>query len=503
VLRGFTDSYWHRCTWEPVEHLENTNLLEVWDKKFVELGEAAFTKLAHDNHVEYEAAVQHVAAAKAHRQRLRAKKRQMLESSGKKEENTKASPFIIIDSDSDSDTPLMNSAGASHGAHFTRETRPPRRQVLQPSKSLDSEDSKDPLMKQLRTKDSEAERRKPPQKPMELIWKPQRVTKQSRTKDSEAELLKPPQKPIKLTWNPQRAKDQSGSLKRSEKRSSHATESSSKSVPEKLNDPKDKTLDDESRPSRNSPTRTCISSGQRSRKGSGQLSWQPDAVANAPAASTLRQNSKAVGNTSILALRPSSPDQVERPKQFMRKSAPTIRMLNEPKTGHLKAAWHKGGVQETYSKIRYRRKAELRGRHEATPDPSVLLFVNAPPGLTPRRSDQTNGNPYGRRDPVDLRAPRPNDSDDEFAAPSTTNVSDLEKDKVPLTCFDWRNGSCPYNAETCRFLHRDTAKIGPADGYEPKPRDHIYVPSPRPFANYCIVLFHPNTGDQRLRVLIG
>jgi chromo domain-containing protein 1 len=455
VLRGFTNSYWHRCTWEPVEHLENTNLLEVWDKKFVELGEAAFTKLAHDNHVEYEAAVQHVAAAKAHRQRLRAKKRQMLESSGKKEENTKASPFVIIDSDSDSDTPLMNSAGASHGAYFTRETRPPRRQVLQPSKSLDSEDSKDPLMKQLRTKDSETERRKPPQKPMELIW-------------------------IR-----HRAKGGSGSLKRSEKRSSHATGSSSKSVPEKLNDPKGKTQDEESRPSRNSPTRPCISSGQRSRKGSGQLSWQPDAVANAPAASTLRRNSKAVGNTSVLALRPSSPDQVERPKQFMRKSAPTIRMLNEPKTG------------------RYRRKFELRGRYEATPDPSVLLFVNAPPGLTPRRSDQANGNPYGRRDPVDLRAPRPNDSDDEIAAPSTTNVSDLEKDKVPLTCFDWRNGSCPYNAETCRFLHRDTAKIGPADGYEPKPRDHICVPSPRPFANYCIVLFHPNTGDQRLRVLIG
>ena len=434
------------------------------------MGEAAFTKLAHDNYLEYEAALQHVAAAKTRRQELRAKKRQKLESPGEKGKNAKGARPFTVESDSDSDTPLIDRVGARQGARSTRETRP-RRPILQSSLSSasssdDSEDSIDSLMEQLKTHDSESERRKPRQKPMELIGRPQR------------------------------AKDQPGPLKRIEKRSSHATRSSYKLAPEKSNDPKDKKQDEGSRPSTSGSSRPHISSNQPSRQGSGEL-------ANAPAASTSLRNSKVAENTNVDAPRPSTADELGRPTQSMRRSAPTIRMVNEPKTGPLKAAWHKGGGQDIYNKVRFRRKAELRGRYEGTPDPSVLSFVNAPPGLTPKVLGQANSNPYGRRDTVALRPVPPNDSDGEAAAPSTTKVPDWEKDKVPMTCFDWRNGSCRYSAERCWFLHRDTARIGPANGYVPKPRRYILCAFPSNFANCCVVLFRPNTGDQRSLVLIG
>jgi chromo domain-containing protein 1 len=396
---------------------------------------------------------------------LRAKKRQKSELPGEKGRNAKSARPLIVESGSDSDSPLMDRVRARQGARSTRETRPPRRQILQPtwssaSSSNDSEDSIDSLMEQLKTKDSESERRKPRQKPREL------------------------------TGRPQRAKDQSGSLKRIEKRSSHATGSSSKSAPEKSNDLEG------SRASTIGSSRPHISSNQPPKQGSGQH-------ANAPAASTSRRNSKVAENTNVDALRPSTANEVERPKQSMRRSAPTIKMVNEPKTGPLKAAWHKGGAQDIYNKVRFRRKAELRGRYEGTPDPSVLSFVNAPPGLTPRMLDQANSNPYVHRDTVALRPVQPNDSDDEAAAPSTTKVPDWEKEKVPMTCFDWRNGSCRYSAERCWFLHRDTARIGPANGYVPKSRRYILWAFSSNSTNYCVVLFRPNTGDQSSLVLIG
>jgi chromo domain-containing protein 1 len=330
------------------------------------------------------------------------------------------------------------------GARSTRETRPPCRPTARQSSSAastSSENNIDSLMEQLKTNDTEAERRKPRRKPVELIG------------------------------GTRRTEDKSESLNKAEQ----PTGRSSKSVPNKSSDVKGQKQDESARSSSSGASRPLNSPYRSSREGSGQLNWQPDIIANTPTAATSRRSSNVTENENIRASGPLSAGltpQLEKPTQSMRRSAPAIKMVNEPKTGPLRSAWHKGGDQAAYSKMHFRRKAELRGRNEATPDPSALSFINVPPGLMASKSTQLNDNPYGRRDTMNTRPARSNDSDDEAAAPSTTQSLDWEKEKVPLTCFEWRNGSCRYSAELCWFLHRDTAKIGPANGYVSKPGRH-------------------------------
>jgi chromo domain-containing protein 1 len=411
---------------------------------FEKLGKDAFDKLVHDNHAEYEAAVQYVAAAKAHRQELRARKRLKLQSTGKLVETVRTRPFII-DSNSDSDTPLMRNVGMRSGARSTRETRPRTPTAQQSSSSavssISSENSNDSLMEQLKTNDTEAECRKPRRKPVELIG------------------------------GSRRTKDGSESLNKAEQ----PMRRSSKSVPNKSSDPKGQKQDESARPSSSGASRPLNSPDRSSRKGSGQLNWQPDIIVNTPTAAATRRSSNVTDNENIKVPGPLAAGltpQLEKPTQSMRRSAPAIKMVNEPKSGPLRSAWHKGGDQAAYSKMHFRRKAELRGRNEATPDPTALSFINAPPGLMASKSTQLNDNLYARRDTTNTRPARSNDSDDEAAAPSTTQSPDWEKEKVPMTCFEWRNGSCRYGAEVCWFLHRDTAKIGPANGYVFQPSRH-------------------------------
>jgi chromo domain-containing protein 1 len=150
-----------------------------------------------------------------------------------------------------------------------------------------------------------------------------------------------------------------------------------------------------------------------------------------------------------------------------------IKIVNEPKQFQRKA-WDTHGKH--FNTLHFRAVAEKRSRVEGTPDINELEFVNGCPAGVPTKSVGTmsrapaHSNPYGRREPGQLRLLE-DDSDD---SPGVA-LQSYEMGKHPMECFDWKHGSCPYGggsaclfacehyanftplmcvAEQCRFLHR-------------------------------------------------
>lgn len=156
-----------------------------------------------------------------------------------------------------------------------------------------------------------------------------------------------------------------------------------------------------------------------------------------------------------------------------------IRIINQEPTRKRKE-WQNGSTP-FFKKVKYRRKAELRQRDEKAPDISVLQFVNASPSSGLKSANmspttpQTAGRPtsiWGLRD--DTRQSRRNtereESTDQILSPREPEPEpqpEWEKNKIPLTCFEWKNGSCRHAAEKCIFLHRITQHTAPADGTVP------------------------------------
>ncbi|KAF2710940.1 hypothetical protein K504DRAFT_465972 [Pleomassaria siparia CBS 279.74] len=437
-LVRWTDYPMHKCTWEPVENLENTTLLDDWDMKIVHLGEEAACKLAKDNLARYHDALEKYNKAKQLRRNKRAKKRARKKSTGKA-----TAAIVDIDSDSDSDTPLIirrnrnTQNGKSNVAPaFTRETRQrptPEPHNSSPLSSSDSDTSADCLLEQLRIEGLDSQRRNAGQQPVELIRRPTSTA------------------------------NRSASSKSTEKRRVDPVASSHKQPQSKTSSTENRGLGETSKKT----TETAPSLGQGSVHKSRQINI-PVAAATATATAPRRRSSKVSAELSKGAAGSTTMENAareSRPVQYMRKSAPNtapIKMVNKPKTA-LRAAWHKDGDQSYYSSMHFRRKGELRGRYEQTPDVDVLEFVNAPSTNT-SRAPQANNHPCARRDSTSLR--RDYDRDDS-SSPPATDAPEWDKDKVPQTCFDWRGGSCIYSAMDCKFLHRDTDEISSWNGRVP------------------------------------
>ena len=174
--------------------------------------------------------------------------------------------------------------------------------------------------------------------------------------------------------------------------------------------------------------------------------------------------------------------------------------MNMSKIPGPKKQWKTGsGAFKTLKTIR---RAELRGRNERAPDPEDLEFVDTLSGSTSRKNssamaesnnpsaskrstrqaaDEAEGlgasnlgqfNPYsfryfeGSHKEYNTRG-FDDSSAPPDAAPESTAVAVENSDKVPMTCFNWKNGSCQYNAQQCRFLHHLTDLTCPADGAIP------------------------------------
>ncbi|KAF2121272.1 hypothetical protein BDV96DRAFT_563903 [Lophiotrema nucula] len=153
------------------------------------------------------------------------------------------------------------------------------------------------------------------------------------------------------------------------------------------------------------------------------------------------------------------------PVAIRRSAVAPIKFVNQPSTTSRKE-WTSG--DSLYKTAMFRRKAELRSRNEKAPDESELHFVNAPPGgiptpVAPRRTEtRKTEDVYGRRD----TGRRQRESTDVAPAPPPPPPEPLPN-KIPLMCFEWRNGSCPYSADRCQFHHRDGFPPSPHDGSVP------------------------------------
>lgn len=455
----------HQCTWEPLEHLETTTLLDDWESKREQIGDDEFGQLVQNNFTEFENAVNKVEAARTLRQQKRAKKRQRLKSAAE-EPPSDVQSFSSSDmpikrgqreyrkkpeTDSESDTPLMVKTRAglrqNDASIDVRKMRSPHRPPPDALLSSSSDDGSGTGI-QKRAKALDSARRNPPQTSMELIERP------SRTNDGSASSEK--------TTVP----------------TSQPASSSPKSLKKEPNEPAGKRQDEGPKPRKSGPSR-CISLEQpikpapNRRRGSSQ-SAQQDAVDDATNTSTIRRGSKVAEDLITKVEGPPKPGgkaQMNELGQFMRKTALNprpIKMLNEPKA-RSKMASRKEGNESLYKKMHWKRKAELRGRDEHTPDPSVLSFVGSHPGGIPRPSARINDNPYGRRDITALRPAQDEDSDDsdDPSAQQPAKAPEWGDDKVPVTCFDWRSNSCQYTAEQCKYLHHNTDKLSPWDGRVP------------------------------------
>jgi len=402
----------YRCTFEPVEHLDGTTLLTDWEAKCAQLGEPAFSLLKQENFDKFNRACDTFAVARARRHEKRAKKREKLRATARPSLGGANS-----DSENDASPSRRASLGESRGKKsaasvFSQEMRrrsTPEQTASSPSSTSKSDTDTDSLLEQIRTEASDAERRR--------------------------------QKPLEQIGRPQPRKDHSISSKNTGRRIDQSTVNSSVSMQEKESDPKG------GQPAKSLKAPIRKSSGQST--GPPHQSQAPNV--NNSAAATSGDNA-----------------QMERPTQSMRRSAPNpapIRMVNEPKTAS-KTTWHRG-AQSQYTKMHFRRKAELRGRDEQTPDLNALDWVGGPSTGISRASVQTNDGSYSRHDTAPSK---PNQAQQGENSPPSSPFSppEWEKHKVPMTCYNWRTDrSCPYSAEQCKFLHRDTDKIGSWDGWIP------------------------------------
>ncbi|KAF2878196.1 hypothetical protein BDV95DRAFT_480552 [Massariosphaeria phaeospora] len=178
-------------------------------------------------------------------------------------------------------------------------------------------------------------------------------------------------------------------------------------------------------------------------------------------------------NKPITAIRSSKPRQTTTVKRSGAQPGRAINIINDP-NAITRRRWE-NSTKDHYSKLHFRHKADVHSRSEGKPDPSALVYVNGDPSGTirspiqERRDAPQNGDVYGRRD---VGRPRQQPDPDYYTAQYTSKDTEMdlpewEAAKIPLSCFEWRNGQCQYHSRQCRFLHRDK-----------DPSGHPYKPSP-------------------------
>ncbi|KAF2006186.1 hypothetical protein P154DRAFT_529874 [Amniculicola lignicola CBS 123094] len=155
-----------------------------------------------------------------------------------------------------------------------------------------------------------------------------------------------------------------------------------------------------------------------------------------------------------------------------RSGAPPIRIVNKPKPT-VRREWQNSSKH--FSTLHSRAEAQKRANREKTPDFTALQFVGgAPSGIVgdSRRgstsSDPQAGGGFRGQDSYreySIQARR--QATDPLPHPRDLDLADWERAKIPLTCFEYRNGACQYPAQKCRFLHRQTSKVSPMDGTVP------------------------------------
>ncbi|ORY18027.1 hypothetical protein BCR34DRAFT_380955 [Clohesyomyces aquaticus] len=426
----------HRCSWEPESSFSgHTDLIDKHRRKERE-GGATFQHWAQNNIERWENAVEDEEAARALRLEKRAKKRKKL----RMQQSLQKASFD--DDSTDDDEPLLNrmkdtnSTSKVVGTSSTRKNSEAPRKPLKDRPSSpaaaaaasSSSSSSSPLSDDLDSEGSLME---------ELAEKRCRERTSSRKKSS-PKIVRADSSYQKEKRGIARSRVPSPEIRKSE---------SSGVIERRLSKDVAATPRDQSKKSGSKISSKFLDNNAR--RPSTTLDGTPSTSANAAPvkkASALTETGK------------STPT-------FIKRSAPKpIKMVNAPNTTPGRKAWENGAT-ELYSKMHFRRKAELRARNEKAPDPSALQFVNgssgglAKPATRDRDRDDVDDNPYSRRDTTRRRA------EEEREEP--TEAPAWESRKVPMTCFEWRNGSCQYSAERCRFLHRDTDEVSPWDGSIP------------------------------------
>ncbi|KAH7112158.1 hypothetical protein B0J11DRAFT_542776 [Dendryphion nanum] len=173
------------------------------------------------------------------------------------------------------------------------------------------------------------------------------------------------------------------------------------------------------------------------------------------------------------------------PLASIRRSAPAshIRLVNQPKSQPKKPSQSgtSGAGGDHYTHLATRWKAQLRGRNEQTPDIMELQFPNGAPSVTSLQAalQERNRDPqddlYGRRkkghrrvQEEDEKKGEANEDEGEGEDRNDTpkDLADIDKRKIPRTCWEWHNNSCVYG-DKCRFQHREGWKMSPLDGSVP------------------------------------
>lgn len=259
----------------------------------------------------------------------------------------------------------------------------------------------------------------------------------------------------------------------------------------KLNDGRDPRQERASKPSANAPKTLPSENGSNLadaevRRGKGPSettatqrrgSNSASALNVAPAPAAVSIAPKVAGPTAAARNTTTGPNASMKRTSSASKGPRPIRMVNQPKAP-LRKAWQKSDKQ--YTTLHYRAVADKRSRVEGTPDPTALEWVNGPPDALEKitearpQAPTPNDNPYSRRE-VGRRRLQEIDMDDapQESSKSTAALQPYEVAKVPLVCFEWRNGTCRFGAEKCRFLHRDNDpsgrpyKLAPWEGQVP------------------------------------
>ncbi|KAF2471391.1 uncharacterized protein BDR25DRAFT_303413 [Lindgomyces ingoldianus] len=434
----------HRCTWEPVEHFDgSTSLLDVWAAQMQGLDDDEVIQHNEDNIARFELAV--AAAEEAHemRKKKREKKRRKLISAQKA---SRRAPFDES-SDGKDDIPLASRVKGKleQGSPlFVQETQKPRRPPFEQSSSSDGSDTEDSLLEELRA--DQQQRRSSVNDPSLMS---------SRNLLNSKEMLLS-SKPARLVIQEKKTETKVNEQQQSEDTLTAAPNATASQVQTKKVAPSGSSRPLQvGIPATSATSPPSASAGRRASNPANSATLSATTLSTAGTAARIGDPSGAKDAVTVTAKGNPAPI-------MMRRSAPSaIRMINAPSTNK-RRGWENPNTQ-FYTKMHFRRKAELRGRNEKIPDLSVLQFVNGSSVKQPKQDknrDDAGENPYGRRETGRRRI-----QDDEERANSAP--PEWEASKIPLTCCEWRNGSCPYSAEKCRFLHRDGYKLSPWDGSVP------------------------------------
>lgn len=436
-----------RCTWEPYEHAKPI-LDESWEQKIKKFTKDQLEKHIADNERQYNEACIAAQDAKALRKEMRARRRQKLRRQSIVEENSG-------DSESDNVLPLnkrkstmslRNSREQTADDLVIREIRQAQKAHLVQSSSFSSEGSENSMMEELKAERTKQKEKKCPTAPdqIELTTGTSGSAPAAPPKDAEGEKRKSSiPRPTEQQENSDKAENSTSIAT-----TAHGREKSQAGSKEKVSTARERIQKISINTAVGSESFDSLSYNQASSHRS------PISPLTAPTASAPFVRRGTSGFTNA----PTGP----------------IRMVNKIPTEQ-KKQWQNSDRQ--YNTMSMRRNAELRSRNEQAPDISVLQFPNGAPMGFPVQAapiqepivSRSNENVYGRRESGHRRA-----HDEDLEEHSRNSPEAWETSKPPLTCWEWRNGSCWFPAERCQFRHEDGYNLSPMDGimppkYRPKP----------------------------------